>query len=163
LLGIAQRPHEAGEQIIRKGKRYCRKLQYQKDVGIAENLIRRIHHTQNRRAQQTGGKGYQQRNNSRKPQRITHILPHQRKVFSTESLRHRDGESGTSSIAEAHNEKHYRRGSPHGGKGINTNKPPHHRRIYYQIHLLQDIAADQRHRKLQYVACRRTYCHIIYT
>jgi hypothetical protein len=161
LFGVAQGTDEPRKDVVGDGEWYRQEVEQQKDVGVVENIRRRIDDFQNPIAEDAGENGYHHGDDGGYAERIAHIRAHIRKVFCTERTCHGDGESCARTVAEPHNQKHDGRRRTHGSECAHTYPPPHDGSVDDEIHLLQDVSAYQRQRKFDNVTGGRPHRHII--
>ena len=107
LLGIAKGADKTRQEIVAEGEGDGGKLQNEICISITENLLWRVYHPQNGRTKQTGDYGDDSSEDYRQAEGIGNIMAHCGKRLGTERLCHGDGEAGTGSVAEAHDEEHH--------------------------------------------------------
>ena len=64
-------------------------------------------------------------------------------------------------VAEAHDEEHDAARGPHGGQCAHADPPSHDGGVDDEVHLLQEVAEDERYGELQDGACGCAACHAL--
>ena len=161
MLRVAEGPQESRQEVIAYGEGYGEELHEEESVGIAVDVGRGIDEDKDPVAEHAADNGDDDSKDDAYAQGVGHIRPHLREVLGTESLGHRDGETGTGAVAEAHDEKHYRRRGTDGGQRADTYPPAYDGGIDDEIHLLKDVPKDEGKSKPQDATGGRTYGHIV--
>ena len=126
-----------------------------------ENIFRCAHHAQNRLAQQACHDRKGNRHPCRQFQSGIDISPHRRIVARAKLLRYRNAESATASCTKSKNQKYDRTACAHCRQRVNPEEFAHYGSIDKRISLLQQIAQQQRKRKLEYQRQCRPCRHFI--
>ena len=142
-LAVAQRPDDAGQEVIEERTGNPDEGDEQVDIRLVEDIVRRTHQVQDVVAPDTRDYRQEQRHRRGQLQADHHATAHRGIVPRPELLRHRDAEASAAAVAEAQYQEHDRRTGPHGSQRVNAQKPPHDGGIHQRIRLLQQVAHQQ--------------------
>ena len=108
-----------------------------------ENVSRSIHHLQDAVAEHKRKHHYHQSHHHGNTHGIGYVDAHLMVVLRTERLRHRYGEAGAGSVAEAHYEKGDRCRSAYSRQCAHADPSAYDDGVDDEVHLLKDVAQYQ--------------------
>ena len=161
LLGVAQRADLSRIEVVGDGEGDGAELQEEEDVGIVEDIGRRVDELQDLLAEQAREQGRHQCEHDGDTSGVAHVAPHLVVVAGAEGLCHGDGKACTGTVAEAHDEEHDAARGPHGGQCAHADPPSYDGGVDDEVHLLQEVAEDERYGELQDGACGCAACHAL--
>ena len=142
--GIAQRTNDAGQQVIQHGGGDSQEDYPDIAVSIGKGFLGIVHPAKDLSAQGGGDQGDGQGNDGAQPDHVAHKPPQSLKVLLPEFLRHRDGKTGTDTVAHAQHHEVDGAGGAHTSQRLYSQKFAYDYRIHHAVKLLEQHTEQQR-------------------
>ena len=157
---VAQRAHDGGGKIIEDRRRDARQDHDEVGIGVLEDVCRRLHPDEDVARQEHRHDRDDDRHGQRDPGTVGHVAAQVVLVLRAEALRHGDGKPRARARAEANDQELQGADGAHRRKGVHAQVLADDDGVHHAVHLLEQVAEDERQRKGQDVPDRPPVAHI---